>query len=100
MIDFEGEGKDSSDGGRLPQAFRPTFHQYYHTRIRDIEDDLPKFGAEKGKEPLNSAGEKMAEEEAERKEAKEANDDLREQKPDDDDDDDDGNKGERKSKVW
>ena len=101
MIDFEGEGKDSSEGGRLPQAFMPTFHQYYHTRIRDIEDDLPKFGAEKGEEPLNKAGEEMAQEEAERKDSKKANEDLRERKPEGEDDKRklQGQANERDSKV-
>lgn len=35
LIDFSTTASERE--GRLPDAFRPTFHQYYDTRIRDIE---------------------------------------------------------------
>ncbi|BFZ55547.1 hypothetical protein PYCC9005_002588 [Savitreella phatthalungensis] len=86
LIEFENETGDSKDGGRLPEAFKPDFHQYYGTRIRDIEDDLPKFGAEQGKDPLNKAAEEMCRKQEREKEHKEAQsktrEDLKERKPD------------------
>jgi hypothetical protein len=48
--------------GNWPEAFKPTFHQYYVERIRDINDDLPKYDGKKGDEPINKAAEKQVQE--------------------------------------
>ena len=66
LVEFEGHGD-----GSLPDTFKPKFHQYYDTRIREIDDDLPKFGAERGAEPLNDAAKKMVAEEKKEKKEKE-----------------------------
>lgn len=74
LIDFS---KKQDSHGRLPDCFKPTFHQYYNTRIRDIEDELPKFEGKKNEGPLNEAAkEKMAkDEEKKKKEEEEENSD-------------------------
>lgn len=68
LIDFS---ETQHTHGRLPECFKPTFHQYYETRIRDIEDDLPKFEGKKNEKPLNGAAEQKMKEDAEKKEKKE-----------------------------
>ncbi|CCG80532.1 Putative uncharacterized protein [Taphrina deformans PYCC 5710] len=79
LIDFDNpaDGHQGPDG-RLPDAFKPTFHQYYETKIREIEDDLPKFKYEKNNGPLNDAAVEYKKKSEAEKAAKQESEDLKE----------------------
>lgn len=76
LIDFS---ETQGEHGRLPDAFKPTFHQYYGTRIRDIQDDLPKFSGKKNEGPLNRAGEEKIEKDEKEKKRKEEEEQKKEE---------------------